>query len=689
LAAALALGALAVAGMCVVYARRPADAKAPPAAAQGSRPCRALLVGVSSYHPDTRRTRDGRVVLPALKGTRNDVARMADVLAQHGFGAADVRTLGDSEATVENVVRAFADHLIAGVTKDTEVVLFFSGHGSRVPDRSGREPGGMDSSYLLYDSRVDGAPPRDLDDDALHSLLAACPSERVTVITDCCNSGNLTRGGGGGVTEIDGVCYELLEPREVEAAEASARPDTWPFWPAGVPWLEDGAAGRRVPLPWVHVPACAAHEPAHEINVHPKGHPARGRAFGAMTHYLCMELMQTPPGTSWDVVFARMRERLCRVAPGQHPHLEGPGRRVVFGTRLLPAVFGVPARLRDDGRLALEGGAFTGMVKGMACDVVRLSDQARVGRCIVDEVDATTAIARWETPPGGTLADDVLRAVPATPGDPARALPLARSTLGLIDAALRPKLLELAWLRVTDEEEGVYRFARGAGGDVSLRAPDGYHVWSRAKDLPVIDGLTLDVRCEVEFQNLWALGNRKERGGIPLPVAIVAATAQECEALVAGARAHHLDRFEPAPIPAADRSVPPRVEMELLSAADQVKAKVGRLAMYEFGPARGTAHVVALELDPSQRTARQLDTAGRSAAQTQPRRVPQWIFAAAEDQWPHPTCTFRFLVLASDREFDVSGLLPVRETTRGGDALAGVDPATWSVGAVDLVVRRQ
>jgi hypothetical protein len=88
-----------------------------------------------------------------------------------------VLVLRDEEATHERVVRAFDEWLIRRAGPDTEVVFWYSGHGSRVPDASSSpasETDGLDSTLVLYDSRaVDPQGAYDLSDDALYSLLAA------------------------------------------------------------------------------------------------------------------------------------------------------------------------------------------------------------------------------------------------------------------------------------------------------------------------------------------------------------------------------------------------------------------------------------------------------------------------------------------------------------------------------------
>src|SRR5262249_1599147 len=142
----------------------------------------------------------------------------------------------------------------------TEAVFWFSGHGSRIPDASGKsgaERNGLDSSYVAHDSRKNGARESfDLSDDELYSLVRALAARtsRITILTDSCHSGGGMRG---------------LAPKTVRSAEHGGRPITAKsveaFWPHDVEFLDDGDP-RRLPFPYVHLAACAEDELANEAS---------------------------------------------------------------------------------------------------------------------------------------------------------------------------------------------------------------------------------------------------------------------------------------------------------------------------------------------------------------------------------------------------------------------------------------
>src|SRR5262245_4758934 len=188
---------LAVAGIL-----SPATAQGAPA---GSRPRLALLVGVQNYELPAD---NNRLVPSPLGGVHNDMRSVQTVLRRHcGFEAKDIEVLLDKDATHQRIIERFQAHLIAQADASTCAVFWFSGHGSRVIDKSGRESnkgmeaqegiaGSFDGSLVCFDSRSDETHNRDLVDDEIYSLLRALAgtAKHVVVVTDSCYSGDVTRG---------------------------------------------------------------------------------------------------------------------------------------------------------------------------------------------------------------------------------------------------------------------------------------------------------------------------------------------------------------------------------------------------------------------------------------------------------------------------------------------------------------
>src|SRR4029077_12715381 len=81
---------------------------------------RALLIGV------------GDVPNNALPAIDLDIDNMKKVAQVMGFRPGDIKVLFDEQATYANVRRALATWVREGVGPDDRVLIYFSGHGTRV-----------------------------------------------------------------------------------------------------------------------------------------------------------------------------------------------------------------------------------------------------------------------------------------------------------------------------------------------------------------------------------------------------------------------------------------------------------------------------------------------------------------------------------------------------------------------------
>lgn len=153
---------------------------------------RALLVGVGQFQHLA-----GEYSLP---GIDLDLDTMHTLAQQLGYAPNQIRVLLDGEATMAAVMDALGGWLVDDVSPDDQVLIYFSTHGTQVPDTNGDEEEGLDEAFLLHDvsmiANENGEPTlaNVLLDDHLQHALAAIPSSKVVVILDACHSGTGTRG---------------------------------------------------------------------------------------------------------------------------------------------------------------------------------------------------------------------------------------------------------------------------------------------------------------------------------------------------------------------------------------------------------------------------------------------------------------------------------------------------------------
>lgn len=148
----------------------------------------ALIVGVGDYQAER---------VNNLPGPPNDAERFSTLLTDpkgYGFPAENVCTIVNKDATKEQFIQLFNQHLIANSRENDIVVIFFAGHGSQVIDRNGDETDGRDETLLFYDYVRPGV--GDLRDDTFNDMLVELQNTgaKTTLILDTCNSGTATRG---------------------------------------------------------------------------------------------------------------------------------------------------------------------------------------------------------------------------------------------------------------------------------------------------------------------------------------------------------------------------------------------------------------------------------------------------------------------------------------------------------------
>lgn len=145
---------------------------------------KALLIGVGDVH---------NFPLPAID---LDVDNMKKVATIMGFKSGDIKVLYDQQATYANVREALDTWVREGVGPNDKVLIYFSGHGTRVADNKSAR--GMDDALVMHDAQ-----PVTLDGRAtvknvllgreLGAAIAKIPSKQVLVLVDACHSGTATR----------------------------------------------------------------------------------------------------------------------------------------------------------------------------------------------------------------------------------------------------------------------------------------------------------------------------------------------------------------------------------------------------------------------------------------------------------------------------------------------------------------
>ncbi|MDR5781304.1 caspase family protein [Caballeronia sp. LZ065] len=213
---------------------------------------RALCVGINGYPT------------APLGGCVADARAWRDALVRLGFEAPAL--LLDQQATRAQIVSALAS-LIEGSRAGDVIVFQYSGHGTQLPDLNGDEtgPDGKDEAICPYDF-AEGA---FLIDDDIGELCDRLPAGvNLTLFTDCCHSGTISRFAGAGpnggvISGPGGARARFVVPdASLIAAHARFRRSTSSFRARAIRAAQVEA--RRELL----FAACLAEEVAWESNGH-------------------------------------------------------------------------------------------------------------------------------------------------------------------------------------------------------------------------------------------------------------------------------------------------------------------------------------------------------------------------------------------------------------------------------------
>jgi uncharacterized caspase-like protein len=413
----------------------------------------ALLIGIDQYAPGSE--------LPPLDGSVNDVRAVREMLVgRYAFPADDVLVLENEQATHERIVRAFDEWLLGRAGPDTEVVFWFSGHGSTVPDANDEESDQVDETLLAWDSRADGRRGAyDVVDDELSALLTALGqrSSRATVVTDCCHSGSLTRGGKEPKTRFAASGVEAFD----EAGVSS-------FWPDDVALVSDEKLGSKA-VAYTHIAACGPDQLAYEM---------RDSAHGALTYYLLNALETAQPHFTYRQLADEASVRVSTSFPRQTVWYEGQLDRPLFSGAFAPCPAGFAASLQSDTVLKLKTGPWSGLRVGSELIVHDALSFDPVGKAVVEAVAVTGARASFVADEGVELREGgALRALETS--RPAGLDPLP---VFVADEALAARLAELDNCEVLGED-GPERYSIALeDGRYALRTPEGLRTWLEASE---------------------------------------------------------------------------------------------------------------------------------------------------------------------------------------------------------------
>lgn len=263
----------------------------------------ALLVGIDNY----------AVPVSRLQGCINDVMAVEEYLKtrvkSEGWNL-HLKILKDSQATRQGIIDGFSEHLCQANSNDV-ALFYYSGHGSQqaAPKEFWEfEPEKLNETLVCYDSRMEGS--WDLADKELAKLIAevAQKNPHITLILDCCHSGEGTRDP-----------FQETAVRQYTADVRSRPVDSFIFSQSDIQSfrsLDRQANGWSLPRgKHILFASCQNSETAKEYNVD-------GEHRGAFCYFLTKTLNQTQGNLSYRDLFKRVNALVRSKVKQQSPQLE-------------------------------------------------------------------------------------------------------------------------------------------------------------------------------------------------------------------------------------------------------------------------------------------------------------------------------------------------------------------------------
>ena len=255
----------------------------------------ALLVGINEYAAPK---------ISSLKGCVNDVTDFHNYLIDsYKSRVIKPQVLLNKDATRQNIIDGFRNHLSAKVKKGDIAIFYFAGHGSREKspiEFRDYEPEGKNETLVCYDSRQAGH--YDLADKELGILVdeVAQKGAQVVMILDCCHSGSGARS----LADIELGAARQAEDNKKERTLAS--------------YLEGQftTASDIVKNPaYILLAACDKTEKAYELQ----------NNHGHFSYQLLKILKEKNGELNYADLFEECRLKMRRISKEQHPQFETQG----------------------------------------------------------------------------------------------------------------------------------------------------------------------------------------------------------------------------------------------------------------------------------------------------------------------------------------------------------------------------
>ncbi len=370
----------------------------------------ALLVGINDYPSGIR----------PLQGCLTDIEMQRELLIHRfGFNPQDIREVKDKEATRDNILTAFEEHLIEQAEPGDVVIFHYSGHGTQVIDPTPIKSQEHHSTLVPIDANTESSGVvRGIMGKTLFLLMSAIRTDNLTVVLDSCYSGGGVRGNLViRSVRLDGDRNSQATPEEFEYQQR---------WLEKLNLSEEEFQRRREQGIAKGVALAAAKDNQSATDA-----PFSGFRAGAFSYLLTRYLWQQTQNDAVGKVFVNLALRTYDVAHSsqiiQNPHLEikpasnNEEEPLYFSQQVAHGAEGVIRNVNGDqiefwlGGVASQtlessqAGAIFSLIDNQGREIGLIEQQSRVGLIGYGQVSEGTSI---DVVQPGVLLRERVRGIP-------------------------------------------------------------------------------------------------------------------------------------------------------------------------------------------------------------------------------------------------------------------------------------
>jgi hypothetical protein len=265
-------------------------------------------------------------------------------------------------ASRHNILTTFRAHLAENqkIRPADSVVIYYSGHGARVPDSEDDEEDGWDETIVPCDVGPDRDNPADvldITDDEIAALLDELGerTKDISLIFDSCHSGTVTRALFDAEGEEGEGQTRWLPPATCEVQRPHRHAITHAMGPAAWLPLSDN---------YTVISACRATEFAGEDPFWLSYVPPERKWHGVLTYFLLKALQDLAQDSTYRDIWPPVQASTHQKRSAQTPQIEGALDRKVFGGAERPRMRQVNVTTKEADTVTLAAGVVHGATIG-------------------------------------------------------------------------------------------------------------------------------------------------------------------------------------------------------------------------------------------------------------------------------------------------------------------------------------